>query len=150
MKSLIVLVSLGIVVLGLVACGGEPAPAPTPVPPPAATIAPAPAPAPSNPAPTNPAPPANAVVVSLQDPGGSGSYIYDPSEFTFSVGETVTFALTSESEFHTFTVDDLGIDLNVDAETTETLTFTFDEAGTFELICIPHEALGMVGTITVQ
>ena len=88
--------------------------------------------------------------VSLQDPGGSGSYIFDPSDLTFSVGDTVTFVLTAENEFHTFTVDDLGIDESVDARTTIEVTFTFDTAGTFEIICVPHQALGMVGTITVQ
>ena len=88
--------------------------------------------------------------VSLQDPGGSGSYIFDPSDLTFSVGDTVTFVLTAENEFHTFTVDGLGIDESVDARTTIEVTFTFDTAGTFEIICVPHQALGMVGTITVQ
>ena len=111
---------------------------------PAPTAAPAaapPAPAPSG---------GTAFEVSLQDPNGSGSYIFGPADLTFSVGDTISFSLTSEKEFHTFTVDDLGIDENVNAETTVDLTFTFDTAGTFELICVPHQALGMVGTITVQ
>jgi len=47
-------------------------------------------------------------------------------------------------------VDSLGIDVEVDAGTTEEITFTFSEAGTFDLICIPHESLGMVGKIIVQ
>ena len=42
------------------------------------------------------------------------------------------------------------IDVVVDSGATETVTFTFDQAGTFQLICIPHERLGMVGTITVR
>ena len=79
----------------------------------------------------------------------SGSYAFDPSELVFSVGDTVTFSLTSEAEFHTFTVDELGIDEAVIAHEEATLTFTFQKTGTFELICIPHETLGMVGTITV-
>ena len=76
--------------------------------------------------------------------------MFGPSDFTFDVGETVTFALCAESEFHTFTVDDLGIDVSVDVGSLESLSFTFDQLGTFQLICIPHEALGMTGTITVQ
>ena len=90
------------------------------------------------------------VEVKLQDPGVSESYAFDPSELVFSVGDTVTFKLTSEAEFHTFTVDKLGIDVSVIAHEEATLTFTFQETGTFELICIPHETLGMVGTITVR
>ena len=93
---------------------------------------------------------ANSVIVSAQDPAGSGSYKFVKNEFTFSVGEKVQFKITSESEFHTFTVDDLGIDVAIDTGDTETLTFTFDKAGEYELICIPHGALGMVGTITVE
>jgi len=86
----------------------------------------------------------------MEDPKGSGAYIFDPAELSFAVGETVTFSLTSEKEFHTFTVTDLGINTAVNAGETATLEVTFDTAGTYELICVPHRALGMVGTITVQ
>ena len=89
-------------------------------------------------------------VVGLQDVGGSGAYQFSPSEFTFSVGQTVTFTLSAETEFHTFTVDDLGIDCEMDPGETATFTFTFSEAGTFPLICIPHQINDMVGTIRVQ
>lgn len=58
--------------------------------------------------------------------------------------------MIAETEFHTFTVDDLGIDMELDSGETKTLTYTFDKAGVYKLICIPHEALGMVGEIVVQ
>lgn len=90
------------------------------------------------------------IEVNLEDLGGSGSYMFDPSQFTFDVGDRVTFTLWGETEFHTFTVGDLDIDVDVDEGTTETFSFTFDQPGTFQLICIPHEALGMTGTITVK
>lgn len=96
------------------------------------------------------APSGGTTVVNMEDPGESGSYIFDPAELTFSVGETVTFDLVSENEFHTFTVTDLGINVAVNGGESGTLEFTFDTAGTYNLICIPHQALGMVGTITVQ
>lgn len=130
------------------ACGGGATPAPNPASPPVVV---APTTPPVVPPVVPPSEPAGDVVsVSLQDPGGSGAYLFDPSELTFSLGDTINLEMTSEDEFHTFTVDDLGIDVLVDAGGTETLTFTFDKAGTFDLICIPHEALGMVGTITVK
>ena len=115
----------------------------TPAPPPPTLPAPAPPP---------PPPPAESrtVEVSLEDPRGSGEYRFGPSQLTFDVGETVTFVLTSEAEFHTFTVDGLDIDVGVDGGTSETLTFTFDEPGAFPLICIPHQSLGMTGTVTVR
>jgi plastocyanin len=90
------------------------------------------------------------VFVSLQDPGGSGSYVFDADEFMFSVGETITFVVESETEFHTFTVQDLDINVSAPGGATGEATVTLDTAGTFELICVPHKALGMVGTITVQ
>ena len=90
------------------------------------------------------------VFVSLQDPGGSGSYMFDADEFNFDVGDTITFVVEAETEFHTFTVTDLDINISVPGGATGESTVTFDTAGTFNLICIPHQALGMVGTITVQ
>ena len=92
---------------------------------------------------------APSVTVELRDVGGSDRYEFEPSELVFTVGDWIYFILTSETEFHTFTVDELGIDVGGDAGETETFTFTFDRPGTFRLVSIPQEALGMVGTITV-
>ena len=90
------------------------------------------------------------VFVSMQDPGGSGEYIFDPDDFSFAVGDVITFVMEAESEFHTFTVPDLDINVSVQSGMTADTTFTFGTAGTYELICVPHQALGMVGTISVQ
>ena len=90
------------------------------------------------------------VAVKLQDPGGSGVYAYDPGQLSFSVGEAVIFTLVAESEFHTFTISDLGLDAQVEAGEALSFGFQFSEPGVYSLICIPHEALGMVGTVVVQ
>ena len=90
------------------------------------------------------------VDVNMEDPGKSGEYVYDPAEFTFERGEQVTLVMTSEGEFHTFTVEELEIDVHVDAWKSKALTYTFDKPGTYELVCIPHETLGMTGVITVR
>ena len=170
-------VLMALVSLVAAACGGgeEPAPDPTVAPTvaPAATVAATAAPAPTvaatraptvaptvAPAPTAPPPtvaPSGAspgavgtpVTSVNQDPGGSGSYTFNPSDFTFKVGDVVTFTLVAETEFHTFTVDDLGIDVVLDPGSSVPFTYTFNAPGTFKLICIPHEFQGMVGTITV-
>ena len=143
--------------MGVLACGGgdEAAPAPerpSPTPIVGAPVITAPIPAPRVSPTATPTPTGVRVVdVTNHDPGGpTGGYNFEPNEFTFQRGETVELRVTGETEFHTFTVDDLGIDISLDAGATETLTFTFDKPGTFKLICIPHESLGMVGTITVQ
>ena len=90
------------------------------------------------------------VEIQLRDDKGSGSYAYSPAEFTFKVGEIVNFVMTSETELHTFTVDDLNIDQSVEAGETVEFSFKFDKPGTYPLICIPHETQGMIGKITVQ
>ncbi len=88
------------------------------------------------------------ITVVNEDVGGSGAYAFNPSSLSFSVGETVTFTLTAETEFHTFTVEDLDIDQSLEARETRKFNFTFDKAGTFSLICLAHPQ--MTGTITVQ
>ena len=88
------------------------------------------------------------VTVVNEDVGGSGAYAFNPSSLSFGVGETVTFTLAAETEFHTFTVEDLEIDESLEAGETHKFTFTFKEAGSFSLICLAHP--DMKGTITVQ
>ena len=92
----------------------------------------------------------NLVKIVNKDQGGSGEYGFYPSEFSFKVGETVTFELAAETEFHTFTIDELDIDESVESRQTKTFTVTFTEGGEFQLYCIPHEAFGMVGKIIVD
>jgi plastocyanin len=153
LKSLATLVLLvGLLSIAAVACGGGDDDSstttttnPTPVP-----ASPTQVPEAEEAADTGAAPTSGGIAVSMQDPTGSGEYIFDPAELSFSVGETVTFDLTSEGEFHTFTITELDINAAVNAGDTASIEVTFDTAGTYELICIPHQALGMVGTITVE
>jgi plastocyanin len=135
---------VALIVLVVAACGGDDESAsPTSVP---AKATPTDTPAASESSDSG----ATKVSVINQDPGGSGSYRFSPKDFKFSMGETVEFTITAETEFHTFTVDDLEIDVSLSAGQSEVLTFTFNKPGTYKLICIPHEALGMTGTIVVE
>lgn len=138
------LILAGLFVLLGLSCGSD-APAPTPT----ATVQPAPQP-PQPPAQSSEAPAGDVVRVENQDIGGSGEYKFVPDEFKFDVGETITFEMSAETEYHTFTVDDLDIDEEMDAGETITFTYTFDRAGEFEIICIPHQAFGMTGVIVVE
>ncbi|MDP6420396.1 MAG: hypothetical protein FI709_12500 [SAR202 cluster bacterium] len=154
MRSVTFVLMLGVVLVALAACGGGDSADPTATP-----LAPASPPAPGSAAATAPAPAAapaaaptdgTAVTVGMNDAGGRGPFVFEPADFTFSAGETVNFKLVGEATFHTFTVDDLGIDVETNANETVDFSFTFDTPGTYELICIPHQALGMVGTITIN
>lgn len=99
-----------------------------------------------------PTPPPNARVVdvSMEDCVGSVSCAFSPSEFEFETGDTVRFRLSADSEFHTFTVSELGIDEMINARQTRYLDVTFDRPGEYSLICVPHESLGMTGAIAVR
>ncbi len=101
---------------------------------------------PSGPTPTPAIPTDGVLDVNMRN------YIYEPRSFEFKVGETVEFRLISEDEPHTFTVKELGINWVVPKnEEPQVETFTFNEAGTYRLVCTVagHEGSGMVGKITV-
>ena len=104
------------------------------------------------PASTSSSQPGAGLVVNVvnQDLGGSGEYKFVPEEFRFSVGQTVTFEMTAETELHTFSVKDLGIEEFIQAGETVSLTHTFDEPGEFEITCTPHAAFGMTAVIYVE
>ena len=88
------------------------------------------------------------VEVQMLDAGEN--YVYEPADLTFKVGERITFKITSETEFHTFTIDELDIYETADAGESYEFTITFETAGTYRLYCVPHETLGMIGEVIVQ
>ena len=154
LKKFAALVLMACAVFSVMAACGQPAPtepskmtiqrASPPIPPPAPTVAPDEDGAGVEKLVGTP------FTVRMIDNGGAGPFAYDPVDLTFSVGEIVNFTFIGEDAFHTFTVSDLDIDVEIEAGETTGLDFLFDVAGTYEIICIPHEASDMVGTITVQ
>ena len=48
-------------------------------------------------------------LVKIQMLDAGETYLYEPANLTFKVGEKITFKITSETEFHTFTIDELDI-----------------------------------------
>ena len=97
------------------------------------------------------APPnARTVSVNMSDCVGADGCAFSPSNFEFRTGETVRFQLVAESEFHTFTINELGVNEMINARQTRYLDVTFDRPGEYALICVPHESLGMKGAIAVR
>ena len=147
---------VALISLALVACGGDddgdtPSVQPTaavPTAPPTTAAAPVSTLPVAPTAGTGTAGDVTRIKVVNRDPGGSGKYAFDPDDLSFNVGETVEFTLLGETEFHTFTVDDVGIDEALDAGEELVFTFTFDKAGSFDLVCLSHPQ--MTGTITVN
>jgi plastocyanin len=95
--------------------------------------------------------------------GGSGSgggdtnvmlmnFAFDPTTLTVPVGTTVTFVNMDPTE-HTVTngkdgkaADNAAFDKKVDSG--QSVTVTFDKAGTFDVTCTIHPSMNM--TVTVQ
>ena len=139
-------------VLGLTACGGgDDEPDPTATSPPAATATPtATATATAEPAPDggNGGNGAMGTVVNIELT--ENPFTFEPDTLTFDAGTTYTLSFNAPREFHTFTVDGLGIDIFINAGEALQEVITPSTVGEFELICIPHEGFGMKGTVTVQ
>ena len=119
-----------------------------------------PTPRPSN---TNTPVPATATDTPTQ-PAGNGTstgqvvnvtqtenpYVFEPDAYDFELGKTYTLIFSAPGEFHTFNVDELGIEIFVNAGENVQQDITPSVAGSFKLYCIPHQSLGMVGTVTVS
>ena len=147
MEKPVLAMVLLVLIVGLVAgaCGSSD---PTATPRPAAT-----------PVPTN-----TPTVEATQPPAGDGSatgevvnitltehpFSFQPDGIDLKVGTTYALTFNAPNEFHSFTVDDLDLDISINAGDPVVFEFTPTQAGTFDLICVPHEFLGMVGEVRVS
>ena len=78
-------------------------------------------------------------------------YFFEPSDITLEAGKSYRFINVAPTEFHTFTIEELGIDVAIDGGTTVETDYTATHPpGTYRLVCLVHEAQGMVGTITIS
>lgn len=76
---------------------------------------------------------------------------FDPKVITISNGRTTTLILKNEGKKeHTFTVEKLGIDTEVQPGKEKTITVKTEKSGTYELICRYHFREGMVGKVIVK
>jgi plastocyanin len=76
---------------------------------------------------------------------------FNPKTITIPNGKTTTFLLKNAGKKeHTFTVQKLGIDAEVQPGKAKTITVTPKQPGTYELICRYHFQEGMAGQIIVK
>lgn len=98
--------------------------------------------------------------------GPGGDFVFEPEEVTISTGETVTWEF--ESANHNVECDPEqsdeaelpdgaepfasydGDDRFATIEEGETWEYTFETAGTYTYVCVPHVGSGMVGTVVVE
>ena len=76
---------------------------------------------------------------------------FQPSTLTVTKGQTIKLTITSTDARHTFTINELGINIAVGAGQTVTREFTVEKAGTFAFYCAVggHRGAGMEGTFKV-
>ncbi|UMZ34736.1 cupredoxin domain-containing protein [Priestia megaterium] len=76
---------------------------------------------------------------------------FNPETITIPSGKTTTLILKNEGQKeHTFTVEKLGIDAEVQPGKEKTITVKPQNLGTYELICRYHFNSGMVGKVIVK
>lgn len=76
---------------------------------------------------------------------------FNPKAITIPNGKTTTLILKNKGKKeHTFTVEKLGIDAEVQPGKEKTITVNPKTPGTYELICRYHVKEGMVGKVIVN
>jgi len=76
---------------------------------------------------------------------------FNPKEITIPNGRTTTLILKNKGKKkHTFTVEKLRVDIEVQPGKESTITVQPKETGTYDLICRYHFQGGMVGKVIVK
>jgi plastocyanin len=80
---------------------------------------------------------------------GMEDNFFDEANITVEPGTTVTWVQRGQSGHTTTSYDGLWDSGLIEGGTDGAYSFTFEEPGTYEYFCGPHEEMGMVGTVTV-
>src|SRR5215204_1353893 len=84
------------------------------------------------------------VTVSMED-----NY-FDQANITVEPGTTVTWVHNGQNPHTTTSYDGLWDSGIIEGGSGGTFSFTFEEPGTYGYYCIPHESMGMIGSVTVS
>src|SRR5215216_1474257 len=74
---------------------------------------------------------------------------FDQANITVPAGTTVTWVQSGNNSHTTTSYDGLWDSGLLPGGSGQTFSFTFNTPGTYRYFCRPHEAVGMVGTVTV-
>lgn len=80
---------------------------------------------------------------------GMEDNFFDKANITVEPGTTVTWVQRGKYGHTTTSYDGLWDSGLIEGDTDGTYSYTFEEPGTYEYFCGPHEEMGMVGTVTV-
>ena len=93
----------------------------------------------------------DAVEITVGSQGNGGAFAFDPPAVRVTPGTEVTWRWTGKGGVHNVVSEGDGpLDSGdpVEAEGTE-YTHTFEEMGVYNYYCVPHESLGMKGSVVV-
>jgi hypothetical protein len=74
---------------------------------------------------------------------------FEAANITVPAGSTVTWVHNGNNPHTTTSYDGLWDSGIIQGGSGGSFSFTFNEPGTYEYFCMPHEAMGMVGSVTV-
>src|SRR5215208_1460992 len=74
---------------------------------------------------------------------------FEPANITVEPGTTVTWVQSGNNSHTTTSYDGLWDSGMLPGGSGQTFSYTFNTPGTYRYFCRPHEAQGMVGTVTV-
>jgi plastocyanin len=81
---------------------------------------------------------------------GMEDNFFDKADIIVEPGTTVTWVQRGQYGHTTTSYDGLWDSGLIEGGTEGTYSYTFEEPGTYEYFCRPHEEVGMVGTVTVS
>jgi plastocyanin len=81
---------------------------------------------------------------------GMEDNFFDKADITVEPGTTVTWVQRGQYGHTTTSYDGLWDSGLIEGGTKGTYSYTFEEPGTYEYFCRPHEQVGMVGTVNVS
>ena len=75
---------------------------------------------------------------------------FDQANITVEPGTTVTWVQSGNNPHTTTSHDGLWDSGMIEGGSGGTFSYTFEEPGRYDYFCIPHESMGMVGSVTVS
>jgi plastocyanin len=74
---------------------------------------------------------------------------FAPATISADAGAVTVFVTNQDPTLHTFTIEELGVDLQIPGGSDASVTFDADP-GTYDFVCVPHEDMEMTGTLEVR
>lgn len=84
---------------------------------------------------------------------GAEDIIWDTISMDAKQGQTISITIQNKGALdHNFTIEELGLDVDISPGEEQIITFLVDETGEYEYICnVPgHREAGMTGTLTIS